>query len=142
MTRGSLINRLKAVTGYRGRKARARLFNELVNEGYHPSEIVSALECLGEDGPVLLAGGKDARYRFLAPEEQGLLTPPAKGRLLRMQKLGLIDAFQADVILTIIIQSDVPLTGLKRLSEIITRVCDAGELLIKLDTGEKDKYLN
>jgi hypothetical protein len=142
MARVSLINRLKAVTGYRGRKARARLFNELVNEGYHPSEIVSALECLGEDGPILLAGGNDARYRFLAPEEQRLLTPPAKGRLLRMQKLGFIDAFQADMILTIIGQSDVPLTGLKRLSEIISQVCDSGDLLIRLDTRHNEKYLN
>ena len=142
MARMSLINRLKAVTGYRGRRARAQLFNELVNEGYYPSEIVTALECLDEESPVLVAGGEDAKYRFLAPEEQSLLTPPAKARLIRMQKLGLIDAFQADMILTIVCQSGVPLTGLKRLSEIVSNVCDAGGTLIKLDTRHKEKHLN
>ena len=142
MGRVSLIKRLKAFTGYRGRKARQRLFNELVNEGYHPSEIVSALECLGEDGPILLAGGDDARYRFLSDEEQPLLTTPAQARLVRMQKLGLIDAFQADMIMTIIVQNGIPRAGLKKLNQIITHVCDSGEQLIKLDTKRREAVLN
>jgi len=141
MTRASLIERLKAAFGFGGREARTRLFNELVNEGYDPSEIVSALECIGEECPVLLAGG-DGRYRFLVPSEQELLTRPAQTRLLRMQKLGFIDVFQADLIMTLILQSQARRTGLKRLNHIISSICESGELLLRLDSNKKESLLN